>query len=64
MDDADMAIIVNAAAAMTTAFGTFANSPTFTWDVAEVYAPQPVTWTGSLGGAILLAAVRRRRAVK
>ena len=60
LDDTDINLIANAAAAITAHYGTFANSPTFTWDVAEA-VPEPATWPAGFlaAGLILFAAARR-----
>ena len=59
LDDTDLNIVANAAAAITAQYGSFGTSPTFTWDVAEV-TPEPGTWALLAGGVIVFVAVRRR----
>jgi hypothetical protein len=61
LDGTDLAIINNAVAAVNVFYPVRANSPVFTWSVAEVTVPEPATWATMLLGIGLAGAFIRRR---
>jgi hypothetical protein len=65
LDATDLMVINNAVAAVNAFWPVQANSPVFTWSVAEVnLVPEPTTWaTMLLGIGVAGAVIRRRRCV-
>jgi hypothetical protein len=62
LDATDLTVINNAIAAVNAFYPIRANSPVFTWSVAEVLVPEPATWATMLLGMGLVGACIRRRA--